>query len=107
MKRLWFLAVLAACGHQRPQQTAGDAATGAGDSGVDSRLGGDGGLGGDGNLGGDGGAGHDAGTTVDASTAHDAGSMQDAPTGIITGGPCLSGAAGATAYRVRWQDGGG
>jgi hypothetical protein len=27
--------------------------------------------------------------------------------GIITGGPCLSGAAGATAYRVRWVDAGG
>jgi hypothetical protein len=28
-------------------------------------------------------------------------------TGVLTGGPCMSGAAGATAYRVRWANGGG
>lgn len=31
----------------------------------------------------------------------------DAPAGPITGGPCLSGAAGQTAYRIRWANGGG
>src|SRR5215470_6956974 len=31
----------------------------------------------------------------------------DAPAGVITGGPCISGATGATAYRVRWADAGG
>lgn len=31
----------------------------------------------------------------------------DATVGIITGGPCMSGMPGATAYRVRWADGGG
>jgi len=28
-------------------------------------------------------------------------------TGVITGGPCISGAPGATAYRIRWANGGG
>lgn len=59
MKRLWLLAVLAACGHQRPQQTVGDASAGAPDSGLggdSGLLGGDSGLGSDGGL--DGG-GHD------------------------------------------------
>jgi hypothetical protein len=31
----------------------------------------------------------------------------DAPLGILSGGPCMSGAPGLTAYRVRWVDGGG
>ena len=30
------------------------------------------------------------------------GATLDGPSGVITGGPCLSGAAGQTAYRVRW-----
>ena len=33
--------------------------------------------------------------------------LTDAPTGVITGGPCLSGAPGATGYRIRWANGGG
>jgi hypothetical protein len=39
----------------------------------------------------------------------DSGSGADAANeaGIITGGPCLSGAPGATAFRVRWIDAGG
>jgi hypothetical protein len=50
----------------------------------------------------------DASTTPDASIAPDATVTHDAaPTGIITGGPCLSGAAGATAYRIRWADSAG
>jgi hypothetical protein len=32
--------------------------------------------------------------------------VPDAPTGIITGGPCLSGRPGATAYRIRWAGNG-
>ncbi|MEO6952813.1 MAG: hypothetical protein ABI321_13485, partial [Polyangia bacterium] len=39
----------------------------------------------------DGGSGSDGGSGTDGSSA-----------GIITGGPCASGANGATAYRVRW-----
>ena len=33
--------------------------------------------------------------------------VRDASVGIINGGPCISGAAGATAYRVRFADAGG
>ena len=29
------------------------------------------------------------------------------PTGPITGGPCISGSAGATAFRIKWVNGGG
>lgn len=32
--------------------------------------------------------------------------VPDAPSGIITGGPCLSGRPGATAYRIRWAGNG-
>jgi len=39
-------------------------------------------------------------TSEEASSSD--GPSLEAPTGIITGGPCLSGAAGQTAYRVRW-----
>ncbi len=67
----------------------GDGGSGLGDGGVDSGLG-------------------DSG--VDGSTTPDS-SMPplDAmvPVGPITGGPCLSGAAGKTAYRVRWAGGSG
>jgi hypothetical protein len=35
------------------------------------------------------------------------GGAGDGAAGVITGGPCLSGEAGATAYRVRWIDAGG
>lgn len=60
---------------------------------------------------------HD-GALADASTATDASSGADAfvadalvpidaaPLGPITGGPCLSGAAGQTAYRIRWAGNG-
>jgi hypothetical protein len=51
----------------------------------------------------------DAPAITDAAGNHDAnGGQHDAMTaGVITGGPCMSGAAGATAYRIRWADGGG
>ena len=60
------------------------------DSSIDapSTTGGDGG-------GGDGGA-----------TGGDGGTGGDAPPGIITGGPCLSGQPGQTAYRMRWAQAG-
>jgi len=32
--------------------------------------------------------------------------VPDAPTGVLTGGPCLSGTPGATAYRIRWAGNG-
>jgi hypothetical protein len=47
----------------------------------------------------------DATEVTDASP--DAALPPDAATGIITGGPCLSGAAGATASRIQWLTGGG
>jgi hypothetical protein len=37
----------------------------------------------------------------------DTGVWDTGPTGPITGGPCLSGAPGATAFRVRWTGSGG
>jgi hypothetical protein len=46
--------------------------------------------------------------TPDAATGTpDAAPPPDAPGGVITGGPCTSGSAGATAYRIRWANGGG
>jgi hypothetical protein len=100
MKRSVVALVLAlvACGHQRPGNSGADANGG----GIDSTTGGA-----------DARTGHDAATGIDGKTndgnpAHDAASTPDvAPTGIITGGPCISGTAGATAYRVRFANGGG
>jgi len=96
---------LAACGHQRPSQSGADANVPGGDAadGHDAPGGHDASGGHDAGV--DGTTGHDAG--VDGSVAIDASTQHDAPTGIITGGPCISGASGATAYRVRWADGGG
>ena len=100
MKIVLTVLVLAACGHQRPQQAGGDAPVGFDASG-----------GHDGNGTHDAGADdangtHDAGTH-DASGTHDAGTRDafvqlDAPAGIISGGPCMSGATGATGFRIRW-----
>lgn len=74
-----------------------DASTDDGSTtGDDGSTGGDGGTGG-----GDGGTGGDGG-----STGMDGGTGGDAPVGVITGGPCLSGQAGKTAYRVRWAKSG-
>ena len=49
----------------------------------------------------------DATTGTDASAHSDATVGMDASGGVITGGPCMSGQAGATAYRIRWANGGG
>jgi hypothetical protein len=43
----------------------------------------------------------------DGSTMQDGGPHDAMTSGVITGGPCMSGAAGATAYRIRWANGGG
>lgn len=48
----------------------------------------------------------DAATMPDAAAPADAATPPDAPAGVITGGPCLSGAPGATAYRIRWAGSG-
>ncbi|MDX2089629.1 MAG: hypothetical protein SFX73_17370 [Kofleriaceae bacterium] len=75
----------------------------------------DGGGSSDGGAGGDGGnSGNDAGADLDGGRGGDGdggghdgsnGGM-DAPSGVISGGPCLSGATGATAYRIRWAGNG-
>jgi hypothetical protein len=88
-----------ACGHQRPAQSDGgagiDGPFGSRDGGNADATGGGGGD--DGGGGGDGGGGStDAGG---GGTHHDA-------AGVISGGPCISGASGATAYRIRWAGSG-
>lgn len=77
----------------------------------------DGGNGDDGSGDGDGGDGDggltdggvtDGGVTDGAMTDSTMMPLPDAmPAGPITGGPCMSGAAGQTAYRVRWAGGSG
>ncbi len=103
MKRPAVACVLAlvACGHPRPSQTA-DASLPTGDAAADASGGHDAAV--DAAAGHDGNPGQDAGG--DAGGTHDAGSL-DAPTGVITGGPCISGAQGQTGYRVSWANGGG
>lgn len=98
------LLALAACGHPRPSQSGADASPGGGDATANADAPGAHDAAVDAPGGHDANPGHDA--AVDASGIHDA-PVPDAPAGIITGGPCLSGTAGATAYRVRWADGGG
>lgn len=95
MRTALLACVLAACGPgprghgetggddtgDKQDASVGDGNGGGNDDG--STSGGDGG-GGDGSMGGGG----------------------DAPAGVITGGPCLSGQPGKTAYRVRWAKSG-
>jgi hypothetical protein len=108
---LALVLVVVGCGSHPRSQNGVDATGGGGDAtggGGDAMGGGhDGGGGTDGGGGNDGGGGHDGGGAIDAGGSHDAGGAHDAPTGIITGGPCISGAQGATAYRIRWANGGG
>ncbi len=102
MRSASFLLVLAACGI--PHRALPDAPEHEGvDAAPDD---GDGGSVGDA---GDGGAGDgDGGGTSDGAIAQDAMPADTAPPiGPVTGGPCLSGAAGQTAYRVRWAGGSG
>jgi len=53
---------------------------------------------------------HDAAVPLDAASppdaVPDAAPGPDANLGIISGGPCISGATGATAYRIRWKNAG-
>lgn len=100
---------LAACGHPRPSNNDVDASTTTGGdafAAIDAHGGGDAAA--DAGTGHDGGA-HDGGIQDGGihDAAPDAFVPHDAPAGIITGGPCISGTAGATAYRIRWADGGG
>jgi len=87
------LLVVAACGRTRPAQSDGG-----------------GGRGDDAPLGNHHDAAHDdsgGGSHDGASSGGDGAIAHDATTGVITGGPCASGAQGQAAYRIRWIDGGG
>lgn len=105
--------VLAACngaggqdGDPAIDPGAGDAAPsdpGAGDAGAPSGDAGSDGSGGDGS-GGDGSGGDGDGSGGDGGGS---GGDGDGNGGAISGGPCLSDALGATAYRIRWANGGG
>ncbi len=53
------------------------------------------------------GTGADTGASADTGIGTDTGIGIDTSTGPITGGPCSSGAAGATAFRIQWKDSGG
>jgi len=89
------LLLLIGCGHaRRPDGEQSDADTGGGRH--DAATSGDSGTG---NT--------DATTGTDASGHDDATIGMDASGGVITGGPCMSGQPGATAYRIRWANGGG
>jgi hypothetical protein len=108
MWRCFALAVVIACGP--PARDHNDAATGGGgqDGAHDDSStggGGDGGAGdGGGNTDGGGGGNDGGGGTSDGGIVV---TPDAAMPGVITGGPCASGAQGATAYRVRWANSNG
>src|SRR5688500_162990 len=77
----------------------GDPDTDAGNTAKDAGAKDSGGGGGDGSTSSD--------AATDAYVAADAKADSPVVVGPITGGPCLSGQAGATAFRVRWVNGGG
>jgi hypothetical protein len=104
--RCLALVVVIACGPPPRSDGYDDAAIG----GVDGAGGDDdgGGGGGDGGGGGtDGGGGGDGGGGVQDGGIVVQDALVDAPPGVITGGPCMSGSAGSTAYRIRWANSGG
>jgi len=102
------IVLLAACGTpHRALPDAADFDVDAPSSPTDSGDGGGGSDGGDGGGTNDGGV-TDGGVTDGAPSDTTMMPLPDAaPTGPITGGPCMSGAAGQTAYRVRWAGGSG
>lgn len=115
MWRCLGLVVVLACGPPSRTDDGADAGTGGGgDVLADAGTGGAADAGGgtfDAGGASDGGGATDAGGATDGGGASDGGmampdAMPDAPPGVITGGPCISGSAGATAYRIRWANGG-
>ena len=100
------IAGLVACGPPIRTGNDRDAQVGGDDASDTS----DGNGGGDGNNGnGDGGNGNgDGGNGTDGGGIGDGGMMSadGGSGGIITGGPCASGIAGAAAYRIRWAQSG-
>lgn len=102
--------LMAACGPPSRGDGNRDANMGGNDDGnslVDASGEGDDGGGGNGDGGGGNGDGGGGNGDGGGNAGQDAGGGMDAPAGIITGGPCSSGAAGATAYRMRWANSGG
>jgi hypothetical protein len=100
MRRAALCALLVACGpHPRGSDdvSSGDDTQDKHDASANdsSNTNDDGATGGDGGTGGDGSA-----------TGGDGGGGGDAAVGVITGGPCMSGQPGKTAYRVRWGQSG-
>src|SRR5688500_17682977 len=91
MRYVFIACLLVGCG---PTPRGGGDDTG----GDDTVPGDDASVGSDGNSGTTDGASGDSG----ANGTQDANGGSDAPVGIITGGPCLSGAPGKTAHRIRW-----
>jgi len=92
----WLVLVLVACGPGSRADDGDDDGSGGGrDSGMHDATS----TTGDGST-----------TTSDGSTTTSDGSVvtpDAAPVGVITGGPCMSAAPGATAYRIRWANSGG
>lgn len=86
---------------------ADDDASGNADGSGDATSGGDafGDASGDG-ASGDGGSSLD-GSSLDGGPGEGDAAGDASSVGVITGGPCLSGAPGATAFRIQWVDAGG
>ena len=80
-------------GNMQPRPSGGDPSSSSSSSGSSSNPGGH----------------DDAGAITHDAGTHDAGTLADAGTtsGVITGGPCVSGAAGRTAVRVHFTNAGG
>jgi hypothetical protein len=99
-----LLAFLIACGPP-PRDVGGDHDAAPSDDGNTAGT-----VDGTGNGGGGSGSGSGSGSGNGSGSGSGSGSgTLDAgiPAGVITGGPCSSGAPGATAYRIRWANGGG
>jgi hypothetical protein len=104
LARLAAVAALAACANG--SDTGGDGDDDGGGGAIDAAPEGTG----DGAPGPDGAPGDLDASPGDVDAASPDASVEPAPdasVGVITGGPCLSGAPGATGYRIRWADGGG
>lgn len=91
----WIVVTVCLVGCAHPRPTSGDDASNATDGTTGNH---NDAATGDGTHGG-----------TDAATGQDGGHVfHDAMTsGVITGGPCLSGMPGQAGYRIRWADGGG
>ena len=98
MRHVALALLMIACG-PTPRGNGGDDVSGDDDPRHDASAADSDTTGGDGST-----SGGDGGTTGGdgGATGGDGGGGVDAPVGIITGGPCLSGQPGKTAYRMRW-----